>query len=72
MASMYSCDFDVNQTKIKVGYQSGRKVLPNNLKSDLPLVAVVILTCRDYSDVSSEAIARTEKRRQTWVRAFRS
>ena len=30
--------FDVNQTKIKGGCQSGRKVVSNNSKSDLPLV----------------------------------
>ena len=29
--------FEINQTKIKGGCQSGRKVLPNDSKSDLPL-----------------------------------
>ena len=33
----YSCDFEVNQTKIKGGCQSGRKVVPHDSKSDLPL-----------------------------------
>ena len=28
--------FEVNQTKIKVGCQSGRKVVTHNSKSDLP------------------------------------
>ena len=30
----------VNQTKIKVGYQSGRKVVPQDSKSDLPLAII--------------------------------
>ena len=34
-----SCDFEVNQTKIKGGCQSGRKAVTHNSKSDLPLVA---------------------------------
>ena len=29
--------FEINQTKIKGGCQSGRKVVPHNSKSDLPL-----------------------------------
>ena len=29
--------FEINQTKIKGSYQSGKKVVPNNSKSDLPL-----------------------------------
>ena len=29
--------FDINPTKIKGGCQSGRKVVPHNSKSDLPL-----------------------------------
>ena len=33
-----SCDFEVNQTKVKGGCQSGRKVVPHDSKSDLPLV----------------------------------
>ena len=37
MASAQSCDFEVNQTKIKGGHQSGRKVVPHDSKSDLPL-----------------------------------
>ena len=31
--------FEINLTKIKGGCQSGRKVVPNNSKSDLPLVS---------------------------------
>ena len=30
-------DLKVNQTKIKAGCQSGRKVVPHDSKSDLPL-----------------------------------
>ena len=33
-----SCDFEVNQTKIRGSCQSGRKVVPNNSKSDLPSI----------------------------------
>ena len=33
-----SCDFEINQTKIKGGCQSGRKVVTHNSKSYLPLV----------------------------------
>ena len=29
--------FEINRTKIKGGCQSGRKVVPNDSKSDLPL-----------------------------------
>ena len=29
--------FEINQTKIKGGCQSGRKVVPHDSKSDLPL-----------------------------------
>ena len=29
--------FEINQTKIKGGCRSGRKVAPHNFKSDLPL-----------------------------------
>ena len=32
------CDFEVNQTKIKGGCQSGRKVVPHDSNSDLSLV----------------------------------
>ena len=32
-----ACDFEVNQTMIKGGCQSGRKVIPHDYKSDLPL-----------------------------------
>ena len=30
-------NFEINRTKIKVGCQSGRKVVTHNSKSDLPL-----------------------------------
>ena len=36
-----SCDFEVNQTKIKGGCQSGRKVVPHYSKSDSPLDAFI-------------------------------
>ena len=36
MASAHEI-FEVNQTKVKGGCQSGRKVVPNDCKSDLPL-----------------------------------
>ena len=32
--------FEVNQTNIKGSYQSGRKVVPHDSKSDLPLALV--------------------------------
>ena len=35
--SMASAHFEVNQTKIKGDSQSGRKVVPHNSKSNLPL-----------------------------------
>ena len=31
------CDFEVNETKIKGSCQWGRKVVPHDSKSDLPL-----------------------------------
>ena len=34
--------FEINQTKIKGGCQSGRKVVPNDSKSDLPLAIMII------------------------------
>ena len=34
-------DFEVNQTKIKVACQSGRKVVTHNSKSDLPLAILL-------------------------------
>ena len=34
--------FEINQTKIKGGYQSGRKVVTHNSKSDLPLERGVV------------------------------
>ena len=33
--------FEINQTKIKGGYQLGRKVVPHDSKSDLPLAAAL-------------------------------
>ena len=36
--------FEINWTKIKGGCQSGRKVVPHNSKSDLPLVDTLKLT----------------------------
>ena len=38
---MCSCDFEVNRTKIKGGCQSGRKVVPHDSKSDLPLLTLL-------------------------------
>ena len=35
-----SCDFEVDQSKIKGGSQSGRKVVTHNSKSDLPIAAL--------------------------------
>ena len=35
--------FEINQTKIKGGCQSGRKAVTHNSKSDLPLAAAIIL-----------------------------
>ena len=32
--------FEINQTKIKSGCQSGRKVVTHNSKSDLPLTSI--------------------------------
>ena len=39
MASVH-VNFEVNQTNIKGGRQSGKKVVPHNSKSDLPLVDI--------------------------------
>ena len=35
--------FEINRTKIKVGCQLGRKVVPHDSKSDLPLVTTKIV-----------------------------
>ena len=53
--------FEINQTKIKGGCQSGRKVVTHNSKSDLPLALllfpithtphVVLSSTRDYCDI---------------------
>ena len=37
---------EVNQTKIKGGFQSGRKLVPHDAKSDLPLARGSIMACR--------------------------
>ena len=39
--------FEINQTKIKIGCQSGRKVVAHDSKSDLPLGAhkVTLAVC---------------------------
>ena len=37
-------DFEVNQTNIKGGCESGRKVVPHDSKSDLPLVSILYLS----------------------------
>ena len=39
--------FEINRTKIKGGYQSGRKVVTQNSKSDLPL-ALMIVTIMEF------------------------
>ena len=36
-------NFEVNQTKMKGGCQSGRKVVPHDSKSDLPLDDVQVV-----------------------------
>ena len=46
MASAQTCDFEVNQTKIKGGCKSGSKVVPYDSKSDLPLANNVIIIIR--------------------------
>ena len=35
--------FEINETKVKCGFQSGRKVVAHNSKSDLPLVVHLLL-----------------------------
>ena len=42
-STQYSCDFEVNQTKIKGGCQSRRKVVTDDSKSDLPLMFGLIV-----------------------------
>ena len=37
-----SCDFELNRTKIKSGYQSGRKKVAHDSKSDLPLAVYCV------------------------------
>ena len=44
-----SCDFEVNQTKIKDGCQSERKVVTHDSKSDLPLVYVIRMQSSFFS-----------------------
>ena len=38
--------FKINQTKIKGGCQSGRKVATHNSKSDLPLMSYLFLSIK--------------------------
>ena len=41
--------FEINQTQIKGGCQSGRKVVAHNPKSDLPLVRLTPFLIGRYS-----------------------
>ena len=41
-------NFDINGTKIKGGCQLGRKVVPHDSKSDLPLVENILLLFDDF------------------------
>ena len=47
--------FEINQTKIKGGCQSGRKVVPHDSKSDLPLGAALFVSVQSpiLSDLRS-------------------
>ena len=40
--------FEINWTKIKGGCQSGRKVIPHNSRSDLPLTDIKSVTKCDF------------------------
>ena len=51
--------FEINWTKIKGGCQSGRKVVPQDSKSDLPL----IIFCFGYYSNSLCVFLRTFKER---------
>ena len=58
----YSCDFEVNQTKNKGGCQSGRKVIPHDSKSDLPLNVQFYFTSvgkNKYSFISNSLVFYT-------------
>ena len=43
--------FEINQTKIKDGCQSGRKVVTHNSKSDLPLVQLNLKHMQVYLQI---------------------
>ena len=45
--------FEINRTKIKVGCQSGRKVVTHDSKSDLPLVTSGCLSFQRYQKFQS-------------------
>ena len=45
--------FEINQTKIKGGCQSGRKVVPDDHKSDLPLVYTLSAAFMSFEHQSS-------------------
>ena len=43
--------FEINETNIKGGCQSGRKVVPHDSKSDLPLVGELVYKNVDLSSL---------------------
>ena len=45
--------FEINQTKIKGGCQSGRKVVTHNSKSDLPLMSSKPSETSESSDLDA-------------------
>ena len=55
--------FEVNQTKIKGGSQSGRKVVAHNSKSDLPLAHSSIVA--DANAESFIFLRKTKKKTTT-------
>ena len=54
--------FEINQTKIKGGCQSGRKKVPFNSKSDLSIAVLTGLAVLSVSAVSSELEANHSKK----------
>ena len=46
--NLSACDFEVNQTKIRGGCQSERKVVLHYSKSDLPLEVKQVTACCAY------------------------
>ena len=48
--------FEINQTKIKAGCQSGRKVVTHNSKSDLPLHSCHV--------IQSQSVCKKAKERE--------